>query len=231
VKFPDPSAPINILVADAQGILRDCLAAMLDRQPGMKVVGTAATGLDAVDAALRLQPHVITTDLVLPALNGIDVTTRILDALASTRVVILSACHTSEHVFRALRAGAHGYVLKEATAAEVVRAILSVLSGQRYLSPTIDKIRLDELLAKPNPLSPLESLSYRERQVMHLTVSGKSSAETGRILCLSQKTVDTYRSRLMAKLGVSSLTGLVHFAIANGADPLLRSETDLLHDA
>jgi DNA-binding NarL/FixJ family response regulator len=214
-------SPIEILVVDDHGIHRDCVSWMLGQHPGMKVVATAATGVEAVNAAMRLKPHVITMKLLLPTLSGLDATRRILKAEPATRIVILSAMHAAEHVFRALRAGALGYLTKEATGAELVDAIRAVTVGKRYLSAAVDDAYLDELLARSPPLSPLESLSDREREVMHLTVSGLSSAQASRVLCLSQKTVDTYRSRLMAKLGVSSLTELVSFVIENGAQALI----------
>ena len=221
----DPINSIDILIVEDHGILRESLSALLDSKPQMRVVGTAATGTEAVDAALRLRPQIVTMGLVLPVLNGFDATSRIHRALPDTRVIILSACNTCEHVFCALRAGACGYVLKQATVSELESAIITTLSGGRYLSPAIDNVRLDELLARAKPLSPLESLSDRERQVLHLTISGLSSARAGQLLHLSQKTVDTYRSRLMAKLGVSSITGLMHFAIANGLEPFMKPET------
>jgi DNA-binding NarL/FixJ family response regulator len=217
----DKLGPVEILVVEHHGIHRDCLSWMLDQHPGMKVVATAATGVEAVNAAMRVKPHVITMELLLPTLSGLDATRRILKAIPATRIIILSTMHTAEYVFRALRAGALGYLTKEATGAELVAAICAVTTGKRYLSAAVDDAYLDELLTKSPPLSPLESLSEREREVMHLTVSGLSSAQTSRVLSLSQKTVDTYRSRLMAKLGVSSLTELVSFAITNGAQALI----------
>ena len=213
--------PIEILVVEDHGVHRDCLAWMLDQHPGMKVVATATTGVEAVNLAIQVKPRVITMELLLPTLSGLDATRRILKAIPATRIVILSRLHTAEYVFRALRAGALGYLTKEATGAELIDAISAVSIGKRYLGAAVDDAYLDELLTKSPPLSPLESLSDREREVMHLTVSGLSSAQTSRILCLSQKTVDTYRSRLMAKLGVSSLTELVSFAVTNGAQALI----------
>ena len=212
---------VEILVVEDQGIHRDCLSWMLDQHPGMKVVATAATGIEAVNAAVRVKPHVVTMELLLPTLSGLDATRRILKAAPATRIVILSAVHTAEYVFRALRAGALGYLTKEATGADLVDAICAVAVGKRYLSAAVDDAYLDELLTRSPPLSPLESLSDREREVMHLTVSGLSSAQSSRILSLSQKTVDTYRSRLMAKLGVSSRSELVSFVIENGARALI----------
>lgn len=212
--------PIRILVVDDHGIVRDGLTALLDGHFHLQVVGTAANGKDAVLGAERLKPDVVVMDLVLPELSGIDATLRILAARPRTRVVILSACDTSEHVFQALRAGARGYVLKESVSAEIVQAVLAVLDGERYLSPRITGVVIDTLLGDASPASPIESLSPREREVLHLTVSGASSAEIGEKLSLSRKTVDTYRSRVMGKLGVADLAGLVRFAVAHAMTPV-----------
>jgi DNA-binding NarL/FixJ family response regulator len=212
-------SPISIVVVDDHGIVRDGLCALLDGHFHMKVVGSVANGKDAILSAERLKPDVIVMDLVLPELSGIDATLRILAALPLTRIVILSACDTSEHVFRALRAGARGYVLKESAGAELVHAVLAVVAGDRYLSPRITGVVIDSLLNDAAPASPIESLSPREREVLHLTVSGASSAQIGEKLSLSRKTVDTYRSRVMGKLGVPDLAGLVRFAVAHAMTP------------
>jgi DNA-binding NarL/FixJ family response regulator len=210
---------INIVVVDDHGIVRDGLCALLDGHFNMSIVGSVANGKDAILAAEQLKPEVVVMDLVLPELSGIDATLRILAALPLTRVVILSACDTSEHVFRALRAGARGYVLKECAGAELVHAVLAVVAGERYLSPRITGVVIDSLLSDAESPSPIESLSPREREVLHLTVGGASSAEIGQKLSLSRKTVDTYRSRVMGKLGVPDLAGLVRFAVANAMTP------------
>ena len=211
--------PIRILIVDDHGIVRDALAVFLEKQEHMQVVGTAANGKEAVVAAERLKPDVIIMDLVLPELSGVDATERILSLLPRTQVVALSVCHTSEHVFRALRAGARGYVLKEAAGVELVCAVKAVFVGQPYLSPRITEVVIGSLLNKAASHSPLERLSGREREVLHLTASGSSSAEIARHLSLSRKTVDTYRSRVMEKLGVADRTGLIHFAIEHGMAP------------
>ena len=212
-------APISIVVVDDHGIVREGLCALLDGHLRMKVVGSVANGKDAIEVAKRLTPDVVVMDLVLPELNGIDATLRILAALPCTGIIILSACDTSEHVVRALRAGARGYVLKESAGAELVQAVLAVFAGERYLSPRITGVVVDALCGDTAPASPIESLSPREREVMHLTVSGASSAEIGQKLSLSRKTVDTYRSRLMEKLGVPDLPALIRFAVVHAMAP------------
>jgi DNA-binding NarL/FixJ family response regulator len=214
------AAPVRILVVDDHGIVRDGIAAVLEKHPNFKVVGSVATGKEAVAAAMRLTPEVVVMDLMLPELSGVDATERILTELPCTQVVILSVCRTSEHVFRALRAGARGYVVKEAVGADLVRAVHAVMAGERFLSSQITEAVIGEALNNTATRSPLERLSKREREVLHLTVAGSSSAEIALRLSLSRKTVDTYRSRVMEKLGVSGLTGLIHFGIEHAMTPV-----------
>jgi len=204
---------------DDHGIVRDGVARILEKQGHMQVVGTAATGKEAIAVAASVEPDVIIMDLVLPELSGVDATQRILTLLPQTRVIILSVCNTSEHVFRALRAGARGYVSKEAVGAELVSAIEAVVVGATFLSPRITEVVVAGLLQKTELHSPLDRLSGREREVLHLTAGGSSSAEIARRLSLSRKTVDTYRSRLMEKLGIADRTGLIHFAIEHAMTP------------
>jgi DNA-binding NarL/FixJ family response regulator len=212
-------SPAGILVVDDHGIVRDGIRSLLRRQDGMDVVGLAATGEQAVSAAQRLRPDLIIMDLVLPVLNGIDATRRILASLPQTKIIVLSACYTSEHVHRALRAGACGYVIKEAAGSELVCAVRTVLSGKRYLSPSIAAVFSRDSPNDSDARSPLERLSAREREVLHRTVEGLSSAQIGVQLSLSPKTIDTYRSRLMQKLGVSDRTTLIRFAIQHAMAP------------
>jgi len=216
--LPAP-ASIRILVVDDHGIVREGLTLLLEREPGLKVVGVAATSEQAIASAVRLTPDVIVMDLALPELGGIDATERILKRLPQTRIVVLSASQSSEQVFRALRAGAIGYVVKGAASTDLVLAVKAASIGERYLSATITDLVVDGLLSKPQSKSPIESLSTREREVLHLTVAGLSSAAIGTQLSLSRKTVDTYRSRVMEKLHVQDRSALIHFAIAHALGP------------
>jgi DNA-binding NarL/FixJ family response regulator len=209
----------SILVVDDHGIVRDGIRSLLRRQDGMDVVGLAATGEQAVLAAQRLRPDVIIMDLVLPILNGIDATQRILASLPQTKIIVLSACCTSEHVYRALRAGALGYVVKDAAGSELVCAVRAVAAGKRYLSPSVAALFNDEYPNAAATRSPLERLSVREREVLHRTVEGYSSTQIALQLSLSPKTIDTYRSRLMQKLGVSDRSALIRFAIQHAMAP------------
>ena len=210
---------VNVLVVDDHAVLREGVTALLERSPRIKVVGTASTGKHAIVAARLHKPDVVIMDLVLPGLNGIDATARILREMPRIRVIIFTMCHTSEYIVRALRAGALAYVLKQSASLELVRAVLTVLDGSRYLSP-----EAEETLARVTDgsalRSPLERLSPREREVLHLTVSGATGSTIARQLSLSPATVATYRSRIMDKLGVTGRAALIRFAIQHALAPV-----------
>jgi len=206
---------LRIIVADDHGIVREGLIALLDRQDGMKVVGSAATGRAAVEAVERLQPDVVIMDLAMPDLNGIEATQRILSTSPATSIIALSASHTCEHVSRALRAGARGYVVKDANGAELVEAVKTVSAGKRYLSERASPGPDSDALVGRLTKTPMERLSARERDVMRRIIDGRTSLDIAKELSLSRKTVDTYRARLMVKLGVANRTALIRFAIAN----------------
>jgi DNA-binding NarL/FixJ family response regulator len=210
-----PRMPLRIVVADDHGIVREGLIALLDRQEGMKVVGSAATGRAAVEATERLKPDVVIMDLAMPDWNGIEATQRILSTSPKISVIALSASHTSEHVSRALRAGARGYVVKDAKGAELVEAVKMVSVGRRYLSQRASPGPGADGLVEFPTKTPMERLSARERDVMARIIEGRTSLDIAKELSLSRKTVDTYRARLMVKLGVSNRTALIRFAIAN----------------
>lgn len=206
---------IRILIVDDHGIVREGLTALIERQSGMTVVGSVSNGKDAILAAVRLKPDLIFMDLVLRDMNGTDATERILGLLPTTPVIILSACHTAEHVYRALRAGARGYVVKEAIGAELMQAVDAVLAGRQFFSPgiTLPLPLIDGMPSRSLAKSPMERLSSREREVLHRIVAGSSSADIASHLSLSRKTIDTYRGRLMVKLGVGNRSALIRLAI------------------
>jgi DNA-binding NarL/FixJ family response regulator len=210
---------IRVLLADDHKIVRDGLRALLEREPDILVVGDVANGSEAVRQVELLHPHVVVMDIAMPDMNGLDATQRVRQVSPGTQVVILSMYSTAEHLNRALRAGALGYVLKESAGSEVVTAIRTVHMGQHHLSPGISETMIAEYLQqRQNALStdPFERLSANERRVLQHVVEGKSSAAIAAVLGLSPKTVETYRSRLMRKLGVADLPSLIRFAIQNG---------------
>jgi DNA-binding NarL/FixJ family response regulator len=203
------------MVVDDHGIVREGLIAMLRQQAGIQVLGSATSGQDAILAAQRLSPAIIIMDLALPDMSGIEATARILALLPQTRVIMLSASQTIEHVYRALRAGALGYIVKDAPAEELMHAVQAVREGRQYLSPQVTPPLVGGSPCYSHSKSPLERLSARERDVLSRIVAGASSSAIGQHLSLSSKTIDTYRGRLMAKLGVSNRSALIRFAIEN----------------
>jgi DNA-binding NarL/FixJ family response regulator len=218
IELPPPLA--RILIVDDHSIVRDGLAVLIEREPGLKVVGFAGSGEEAVTATQRLRPDLIIMDLMLPALNGIEATRRIICEFPQTRIIALSACHTPEQVSRALRAGALGFVLKTAAAAELLRAVEVVKAGSQYISPAITALCAEGALSMPIPKSPFERLSSREREVVQLVVAGSTSSDIALQLSLSRKTVDTYRARIMVKLGVANRSALIRFALEYELPPV-----------
>ena len=207
---------ISVLLADDHAVVRDGLRALLEAQTDIEVVGDAANGREVLRLAQQLHPDVVVMDIAMPELNGVEATQQMHDAYPSTQVLILSMHSTTEHIFRALQAGARGYLLKDSAGAEVADAVRVVHAGRRYLSQKIAATVIDDYIAERHRTSPLESLSSRERQILQLVAEGKSSTEIAAILFLSPKTVDTYRSRLMHKLDIGDLPSLVKFAIQHG---------------
>ncbi len=200
---------VRVLLVDDHKIVCDGLTFVLQRENWMTVVGCAGNGEEAVEAARRLKPDVIVMDLVLPALNGFDATRRIVFEEPRSRVVVLSASKTPDHVYRAFRAGARGYVLKAAAGRELVAAIREAMAGRQYVSSDIAGLFVGGPMAGPIPKSRFETLSGRERDVLKRISAGSTSGQIARELSLSPKTVDTYRARIMVKLGVSGRGELV----------------------
>ena len=207
--------PIRILIADDHGIVAEGLKHLIEAQPDMEVVALVGDGREAVQQAREVQPDVVLMDLSMPELNGADATRAILERDAKCRVIVLSMYAQREYVRRALKAGAAGYVVKRSAAKEVVEAIRAVHAGQRYLSPRVADVVLEDYSDEKQD-DPLARLSAREREVLQLLAEGRTGAEIAARLALSQKTVETYRARLVEKLGIRDVAGLVKFAIQRG---------------
>ena len=213
--------PFKILIADDHAVVRDGLKMILESHKDLVVVGTAVNGNDAVEQAVALHPDVILMDIAMPELNGIEALRIIAERVPSARVIILSMHNTNEHVFRAVQAGARGYILKESAGSHAVKAIGAVMKGHEYYCDDIDILSLRRAFsARSTQQSPLDSLSSREREVLQLVVEGKTSLEISGILALSPKSVETYRSRLMLKLGITNIPALVKFALQHGITPI-----------
>jgi DNA-binding NarL/FixJ family response regulator len=209
---------IDVFLADDHAVMRDGLRMILESQPDIRVIGEAANGREAVRLVPILRPHALIIDITMADLNGIEAIHQIRARSPTVQIVVLSMHANHEYVTRALQAGALGYVLKESASADLIDAVRAAHAGSRYLS---EKIAAEQATSQgPPALSPLQSLSKREREILQLIVEGKSSAQIASTLGLSRKTVETYRSRMMHKLGISDLPSLVKFAILHGLTPL-----------
>jgi len=206
---------IRVLIADDHAVVAEGLRHLIEAERDIEVVACVGDGRVAVQQARELQPDVIIMDLSMPELNGADATRAILERDPRCRVIVLSMYAQREYVRRALKAGAAGYVVKRSAAKEVVEAIRAVHAGQRYLSPRVADVVLDDYSNEKQD-DPLARLSAREREVLQLLAEGRTGAQIAERLSLSQKTVETYRARLVEKLGIRDLAGLVRFAIQKG---------------
>jgi DNA-binding NarL/FixJ family response regulator len=210
---------IRVLVADDHAIIREGLRVMLGNQPDMEVLAIATNGREAIHRVDESKPDVAIIDISMPELNGIEAIQQILPRHPDLKVIVLSIHETKPYVYRALKAGARGYLIKETAGVEVVEAVRAVYRGERYLSRRIADLLMDlsfRQLETSIEINPLEALSLREREILQLVAEGKTSQEIAERLSISPKTVDTYRSRLMHKIGVDDVAGLVRFAIQHG---------------
>jgi len=199
------SRPIRILIADDHPLFRAGLRALLESIPDTEVAGEAATGEEAVEAAVALVPDVVVMDINVPGLNGIDATRRIVDASEDVKVLVMTMHDDDEAVFVAIRAGARGYQLKGAAQDETLRAIRSVANGEAIFGPGIAD-RLQRFLAATPALDPSQAfpqLTDRELEILHLLAARRTNAEIAAQLFLSQKTVRNYVSGILAKLQVA----------------------------
>lgn len=204
----------RIYLIDDHAMLRDGLRALL-QAAGHEVLGESSEPGEALSNLRRLQPDILLLDLRLNDHSGLDLLGRLRAQESPIKIIVLTMSAHPSHVAEALRLGANGYVLKGAPSAELLAAIQSVLQGQRYLGREVADLAVQGLTGTGNTPG-LELLSARERQVVELVVRGKSSAEIAALLHLSPKTVETYRSRLMTKLGLTDVPALVRFAIRAG---------------
>ena len=207
---------IRVFLANSRVILLDSLQVLLEIQQDIRIVGKATNGHDAVRKIRKLRPDVAILDVELVGLNGIEASLKIASLSPSTGIVMLATTASPEFIFRALRAGARGYLSREASGLELVDAVRTIREGKRYLSPKITATLIGDYISEHRSPSPLESLTSRERNILQLVVEGSSSAQVADILAFSPKTVDTYRSRIKQKLGIHDLPALVKFAIQHG---------------
>ena len=207
---------IRVLIADDHKVVADGISLLLKAHSDIEVVDQVRSGREAVRRTVESHPDVVLMDSDMPDMNGIEATRLIRERCPDARVLMLSVHADPLHIVRALRAGACGYVPKSSAGSDVVAAIRAVHAGKRYLHPTIEQEVLEQLVEPQATDDPLERLSARERQVLQMIAEGKAATEIALALSLSTRTVETYRARLMEKLGIHDVPSLVKFAIRNG---------------
>ncbi|MEA2626026.1 MAG: hypothetical protein QOD06_2071 [Candidatus Binatota bacterium] len=211
----------TIVVADDHKLVRQGLRALLDAELGFRVVGEAGDGLEVVRLVERLQPDVLVLDVMMPGLNGLAVIPEVRKRSARTRVVMLSMHRDESYVLEALKNGAAGYVLKDASAEELARAVREAAEKRFYLSPPLLKAAIEAYMQTAGSLAPEphDALSTREREVLQLAVEGHTSAEIGTRLFISPRTVESHRASMMQKLGLRNQTELIRYALKRGLLP------------
>jgi DNA-binding NarL/FixJ family response regulator len=210
-----------VLLADDQALVRSGFRMILEQQPDVEVVGEAADGADAIFEAARTRPDIVLMDVRMPRMDGIEATKRIAaSAAGGPRVLILTTFDLDEYVFRGLRAGASGFLLKDVTPEDLVRAVRVVAEGESLLSPTVTRRLIEEFVKTPDaearPAPGLDALTEREREVLALIGRGRSNQEIAAQLFLSMATVKTHVNRLFAKLGVRDRAQAVVLAYESG---------------
>lgn len=208
----------TIVIADDHEVVRHGLRSLMRSDPEIRIVAEAADGQEAVRLVEKHRPDVLLLDIVMPLLNGIEVTRETTRICPRTRTIILSMHTTESYVVDALRNGAAGYVLKDSRSSELLEAIRHVLAGRRYLSPPLSQRAIDAYLEKIETvgLDPYDTLTPRERQTLQLAAEGFTNHEIAERLFISARTVETHRANLMKKLGLKSHTELIMFAVRRG---------------
>lgn len=205
---------IRILLADDHTVVRRGFSLILSQEPDMEVVGEAQNGREAVELAQQLKPDVVVIDVSMPELNGIEGTRRITDSCDRTRVLAVSMHRDAVYVREILRAGARGYVLKDAAENAFVDAVRAVARNEAYLSPAIADAVLTDY--RKHVTNPIDLLSSREREVLQMIAEGKTNKEIANILTLSVYTVEAHRGKIMEKLNLHNTGDIVRFALRNG---------------
>ncbi|MFI4940501.1 MAG: response regulator [Burkholderiales bacterium] len=209
----------RIMIVENHTLLRAGLRMLLAQDEDLEVVGESDNGRDAIKMAIKLMPHLILTDLNMPGMNGIEATRAIKMLLPDTKVLVLTVHKTDEYIHESLKAGADGYILKDATHNELSVAIHSILNGKTYLSPDISEKVINGYL-KPGGLTSVASawdtLTFREREILKLVAEGHANKHIAEFLSLSVKTVEKHRSNLMKKLNLHNASNLTAYAIEKG---------------
>ena len=211
----------TVLLVDDHHVVRRGIRALLENEAGILVVGEAGTGVEAARLAQQLKPDVLIIDLMLADMSGLEVIRQLRKRAPATSAVVLSMYGNDCYVVEALQAGARAYVLKDSPPEELMRAVREAALGRRYLAPPLSDRAIEVYLlrSEDSRLDPYDMLTAREREVLHLAAQGMTSSETANRLCISPRTVEVHRARVMQKLCLHNRTELIHFAIRRGIIP------------
>jgi DNA-binding NarL/FixJ family response regulator len=212
------TGPVRVLLADDQALVRDGFRSILDREADLDVVGEAAGGIEALDLAARLRPHVVLMDIRMPRMDGLEATRRLLARPEGPRVLVLTTFDRNDWVYEALRAGASGFLLKDVRGPQLVHAVRTVAAGETMLAPTITRRFIEDYLSRhgrePEPGD--HGLSEREEEVLRRIALGRSNAEIAGEMFLGVSTVKTYVNRLLSKLDLRDRTQAAVWAYEHG---------------
>lgn len=213
---------VTVLLADDHPIVRHGLRRLLEEETSLKIVGEASDGLQAVELAEKFKPNVLIVDIMMPGINGLEVLKQVKERSPNTCSIVLSMQSADVYVVEALKAGALGYVLKETGPSELVNAVQQVVEGRRYLSPKLSERLIDVLLQVKEELTidPYETLTNREREILHMAAEGMTTAAIAKRLSISPRTAELHRGRMMNKLGLNNQTDLIRYAFKRGILPL-----------
>ena len=207
---------IRVLLVDDHTIVREGISTLLELSPEIEVVGEAANGQEALELVAEFEPDVVLMDLAMPVMGGLEATRNICREFPEIGVLILTQYEDKEHVFAILEAGAHGFLNKSAASSELISAIRSVYRGESHLSPSATKYLVDGYRLETNikkRRDPYEQLTAREREVLRLLAEGHTAREVADMLVISPKTVDSHRTRFMAKLDLRNRAELIKYAL------------------
>lgn len=213
---------IALVLADDHPVVRRGLRSLLEAETDICVAGETGDGLEAVDLVGRLHPDILVLDLMMPGLNGLEVTRRVRQRFPQTRVVVLSMYASEAYVLEALRNGASGYVVKDAGAADLMQAVREAAAGRRYLSPPLSDRAVEAYAekSKGSTLDVYETLTDREREILQLVAEGYANTEIAARLSISPRTAETHRANVLRKLGLRNQTDLVRYALERGIVPM-----------
>ena len=212
---------IAIILADDHHIVRQGVKALLENEDDFEVVGEASDGMTVLTITGRLKPDILVLDLMMPGLNGLEVTRRMPKVSPATRIIILSMYMNEPYVIEALRNGAYGYILKESNITDLIRAIREVAAGRHYLSPPLSERAIEAYLEKTKgaSLDLYDTLTTREKEVFQLAVEGSGNAEIAARLFISTRTAETHKANMMRKLSLHTQTDLIKYAVKRGMLP------------